>query len=524
MNRVILPAFISLALFAFLGACVPGAPPDDPPRLLGAGSSSGGWVAIGYPARALRRTAPPDASWRLYHLGARAPVGSAYNVMSLESRPVALAARGSALYLVFDPLPTGGAGALRSVRSVTAVPSDAPVPYLYEPPGRLAIEPSLPGPGDGDLAGFGAGAAGPVALIRSPSAEPSGRPPGPPVQLLELAGGGWRAIVPPAGFDAHSDWRLVTLAGDFALAEFSPVGERPRLWTPTRSPEDLVEAWSERPTALSPADSLFAPAAAGIVSAARTAGGVVVLRLLRAEESTPLAEVAGVTAHFALAPGADTINVVWLTAEESPRIHVAAVSTLSGEVLHAGPSAPTLPIGRDDIRFLALVLAIVALTVLVFVLRPEVARKSITLPEGAALAPPERRLLAALIDLAIPLGAVSAWSGAGPVAILLAPLTAETPGEFWPFALTLGAMLGIGVIGESWLGRTPGKALAGLRVVAVTGARLSLWQAFSRNLIKVVCPPITLVAFADPSRRHPGDVLAGAVVITRASAPPPERG
>jgi uncharacterized RDD family membrane protein YckC len=116
---------------------------------------------------------------------------------------------------------------------------------------------------------------------------------------------------------------------------------------------------------------------------------------------------------------------------------------------------------------------------------------------------------------------VEVW-GISLMDVLLAPIQAERADEFWPFAVTSLAFFAHTCASE-WLfqGRTLGKWILQIRVASITGGKLTLWQCISRNTIKLVCPPLLILIFADPRRRHPGDTLAGAVVIARANGPAP---
>lgn len=87
---------------------------------------------------------------------------------------------------------------------------------------------------------------------------------------------------------------------------------------------------------------------------------------------------------------------------------------------------------------------------------------------------------------------------------------------------------GYGAISE-WLfhGKTPGKAMLGLRTVSERGLRITLLQAAIRNLVRTVdfLPFLYAVggttALLDPRCRRLGDLAAGTVVIHERRSPRP---
>lgn len=69
-----------------------------------------------------------------------------------------------------------------------------------------------------------------------------------------------------------------------------------------------------------------------------------------------------------------------------------------------------------------------------------------------------------------------------------------------------------------WAGQTPGKKMAGLRVIHANGLPITWWPAFLRNLLRVVdFLPFGyglggLVALSGPHNQRVGDVVAGTIV------------
>lgn len=74
------------------------------------------------------------------------------------------------------------------------------------------------------------------------------------------------------------------------------------------------------------------------------------------------------------------------------------------------------------------------------------------------------------------------------------------------------------VIEWFWNGRTPGKALLGLRVVTTEGGPISFRHAFVRNLIQLLELPTGIamfVALSNPLSQRLGDLAAGTFVINQ---------
>lgn len=132
--------------------------------------------------------------------------------------------------------------------------------------------------------------------------------------------------------------------------------------------------------------------------------------------------------------------------------------------------------------------------------------------------------------------------------VVLAATTVLATAAMYVGALTGGLALGVGAgvvaiasfalsIGYRWWaearcgGRTLGKRFLALRVVQANGTPLLSWQAFVRNVTRVVdqLPLFHLLGAVciviDPKGRRVGDMIAGTVVIreVRRAAPPVPR-
>lgn len=133
------------------------------------------------------------------------------------------------------------------------------------------------------------------------------------------------------------------------------------------------------------------------------------------------------------------------------------------------------------------------------------------------------RAAAFLVDLLVVFGIAALFTIAAGVVLGEVASAWARP---WVFAgyLLLNAFV---VLGYFWLfeafwgGRTPGKRLAGIRVVMDTGRPITLAAAFVRNAVRLVdmlfplCPalPAVLTAFLSPTHKRPGDYAAGTIVV-----------
>lgn len=150
-------------------------------------------------------------------------------------------------------------------------------------------------------------------------------------------------------------------------------------------------------------------------------------------------------------------------------------------------------------------------------------------------APLGRRIGAFAIDIAIPVVVAIAAIGLGTAAGVgggteeLADfgrdLAAERSAEWG--GLQILAVLALGVAWLWWVaglaisewrfGRTPGKALLGLRVVTEDGIAISFGQAVVRNLTRAFSGPLQIIDWAwalfDPRRQRAVDKLARTLVV-----------
>ena len=166
---------------------------------------------------------------------------------------------------------------------------------------------------------------------------------------------------------------------------------------------------------------------------------------------------------------------------------------------------------------------------------PRDAAKAFAAGRDLTPAPLGRRISAFLIDLAIPLLTLATL-----IAIGTSMGTDSEPGRLWNFfndlseevsvtwgVLEIGSIFLVGLAGLWWVlgltimewryGRTPGKALLGLRVMSEDGIALSFGQAVVRRLTLVFSGPLQIIdwAFAlfNERRQRAVEKLAHTLVV-----------
>ncbi len=228
--------------------------------------------------------------------------------------------------------------------------------------------------------------------------------------------------------------------------------------------------------------------------------------------------------------GVGRVALVWETppagtnANARATLSILELSASTGREFYRGPVVVATPVTLGDFRAIAFVLLMVMSLVLVFVLRSEKRDAPIVLPSDCALADPARRAAACLLDLALALGAASGVLGTSP-ALTLASGELFAQDGLMLLGLTLVIAALVGACGEHFFGRTPGKLITGCAVVhALAGhehapLRPSFPRILLRNLAKWGLLPLCILAFSDPTFRHPADRLGRSVVVT---ALPPE--
>lgn len=417
----------------------------------------------------------------LFHAPDRLLTGSMRLVSQLAGPPEALCAAPDELICVFPP--TEATEPLRRVRSYRVV--DISGRELIEPASPL---PPLPGRG---LLLDMAYSAGAVTVLMHDDVH----------TLRVLEGAAWRLIELPAALSTLTPDAL-TLAQDATratLVERTPDG--PRLWT------QADDAWTEDA-------ALSAPPASRVMSVmgrrlivheqdTEPGGRSLVVRRASSDNADEVfrIELPDGGSAFAVAPLANTLVVVRPEGDGTTDVLMRVVD-LTGAVLYDEPAMLRGPVSASDIQTLALAMAALGVLVVVFIVRPRIVDREPTLPEGWVLATPLRRMFGVVIDL---LPGVIAVFVTWPEYLQAPQDTFSSTGVAGPWALGLVViqLVVLGTIGEALFGRTIGKALTGMRTVDYDGHAPSWWMAFSRNVVRALCPPLAVFSAINPMMPHP---------------------
>jgi len=474
----------------------------------------------------------------------------------LDGSVSALAAWDDRVYVLFE---RGGQGA-RPVGSLSVVRTSMREQWRFEPGDRLRVEPALTG--EGEVEAFAAGAFGPGALIvdgRAAVAETR--------RLYVLDGGAWRrADLPKELADGRRGEPAFLLgageglgllrrersgAVEFWLAARIPEPARapPGAGDPDErlfggglragapEPAHLGLRWDRRVLCadgsmpeLGGADArVFMSAGRVFAALAVPDGGVEALELTEAT----VVRVARMD-HVGLSVGLVGMDkparlvAVWEARAEAgsdagdgaasggSKREVREVSLVDGRVEYAGPLVVNPPLSAREFQGLALGLVILMGAVLLVVVRSDPSGDVYTIPPGAALASPGRRLIAGVIDLAAA-GLIAARFLGVSGAELTDPSFLISSQAVGFAGLVIGVGLALGVLGEALTGRSVGKLVTGCVVVDVraverpSGPRF--WQAVVRNLVKWVLSPAAMLGLMESQGRHRGDSLARTAVV-----------
>jgi len=575
-RAAMLPGWALAILMLFCGPVAAGAGPSaetaiawlpaaSSPRQDGSSERAGhawfvvpGVVAPGSPRSFSLLNVPPRS--------AGAAPGFLARSATLGAQPEALAAWGDEVFMVFPPQATPQGGVIRRVARMLALKTVADT-WVYYPDAGPEARPSLSG--DGMILGAAGTSVGPLVLRRTDEG----------VIGEVLRPGGWIQVgLPDSVTRAARDalvWLVCETSGSTLVLQ--PAGE-PRAeafrGALSLSRDDAGEQVSATWGAGVPLPPLVRGSGGvgggegGSGSEARDSGVLVSvdgqlvlvqaslsdvrLRLLRESGSAILADVPCVGPLRAVAALDGLGRVLLAHAEDGPAparaprsppdspgagVRLWEVSAYTGRVLFEGSGGGKL-LAPWQMQAIMVVVGGVMIAVLLFVLRSE-SSTPVVLPPGFALASPAKRLVAALIDLAIIVGAA-------------AVITRTTPAELFAPALLKGSaravlpvlgMLASGMIYSTVLeavwGRTVGKRVLGLRVFGVREATAGeasdpasasfsrrgdyrvgdvvvgtprLIPSLLRNAVRWAVPPLTVLVLLDANWRHPGDVMAGAVV------------
>ena len=494
----------------------------------GVGSDEYGWVLMSVNVAAAGPNGETIQRGQIYQIPASAPLGTVLPMRAhaLNEPPMFLSAFGDRLALVYpstaenqaktEAKTEAKAGAkagakaetsasmgkhtnvelLYPVRSVrVALVNEYAV--FYDPPDRYVIEDSLSTPGH--IVSVADTALGFAALMRVDK--------GVSVQLLDR--NGWRELATPAEMDAGAPIALFADGDKLAAVTRSPAGSA-ELWR-LDQPGGVWERSTVDAEALK---GDLVETKAGLVSSRYDAlRKTLSFRLVTTDRAVELATIKNIPASHALTRVGENLTAVWMDEGASTRMRVVVVSSVTGRTLYDDFAILAPALSPADLRMVALLLSTVTLGVLLFLLKPEDAAQ-VDPPKGWMYASPGRRFAAGALDLLLAgLIAAAIWDESVVDVIDPSYLLLMNGGDSWPVLTVMGVYFLHGVIGEGFTGRTIGKVVLRIRAHSTRGPKVRLWQSAVRNLVKVIAPPLVGLVLIDPNRRHPGDLLAGTIVI-----------
>lgn len=473
---------------------------------LGAGSSSAAWFVT-------RRSGESPA---LLLMLREDPIGSIRPGIVLEPLPQAISARGMELLAVYAPFESGEGvsanGASRVLRAVRRFEAQAVTPNQTIIRGPRALPP-IEGPGR--LVGI-VNTPTPAVLIEHDG----------DLRMLLLERGGWNQTRLPDDLRDYATLKLLPITGRPAILAHTPGSNE--AWIHQYLPGEEAASpaqWNSRLLAFPPDAERVTVVDDQIFALARgESPDEVRIDAVRSESTITRARLSGVPGEFRVFGLANAIVLAWDAPEGEATAPMIAAVGLDGRILRQGAPATIVgPVTAEDVQLLLLVLASIFLTAVIFIARPGSRHEStFTIPERTALAPPSRRTLAAMIDLApgLALG-MSLDSGVLPV----------WGAERWIEGF-VGVLLVLAVVtilhaglSEAFTGRTLGKWICRCRTVSHDGGKPSLVQSFGRNAAKILCPPLALLTVLAPYAPNPGSFATRVVVkVPPESEPEPGSG
>ncbi len=444
----------------------------------------------------------------------------------------------------------GSVSVLWAMRSVGSV-------YDYVPKGRFEALASMPS--DVRLVELAATRHGPVALV----AEGTGEAPG--IRLMRLAGEKWTGIAAPWGMKEPAgairilNWRegvaVAVLPQGNGLKGATTDG-RMQLWIGQfTSSEPSFISWEARSCELGelagiesarvtlafvegqrPGDDALIAAVFGVPAGCslfeiHTGAGSGVssdpMRLASLADVPPTAAVIPMAAPGESFGPPGMIVLGWVdVGGETTRggafggLQLREVSCTTGRVMYAGGARSGGMVNRRAFQSMAVVGLLAGVGAILLMARPKL---STSAPLRMDRAEPLRRLAAAAVDYA-PSAMIIALLQGRSALVLLSPWTMLGGGGVSLGELNLaplGAAIGLTILHAGiceWLwGRSVGKFLMGLRVVSTgagsAGGVLGARQAVTRNLVRWIMPLLAVFAMLDEYGRHPGDLVAGTMVV-----------
>ncbi|MBI1373704.1 MAG: hypothetical protein GC159_13320 [Phycisphaera sp.] len=529
-------AACAAALTATAWRCVPsalGAGKTEPPTLLAAAHDSiGNGVSASHLWITLRK---PDGAFLLLHRTNETPDDVIYRALQAQGNPIAMAAYGSDLYVVFND------NTVQVIRPY-ATPMMGPSPVEFT---QLR-----PLPKQAELIDIIADRTGPIVLLRMTGGDASGdaadkttdkasgesTPDAPAeradgLRLLSLGGYEWTPIALPPELppDLPTDTRrlrLVRFSDNLGATEFgvldAPKGADAALYRYRDAKWSAAETYpmklGDDAAAVAGANSLF------VVQRDRTDRARLTVSVLRSGRVTPLRSIAS------LEP-ADAWRAVWHEGKLT-----TIIARVSGDVdwvrqdaQDTGAEAATpVKLGVDQpapIEYSPVMLVVIICVVLgTFILLAGAKRApdAVTpaLPRHTELAGPHRAFAFA-VDVAVPmLLSMYLFDIRNPLDVFERWVVNPTEWEdVYPGLTAIGVLIVHTTIGELLTGTSIGKAIFRCRVVDYAGKRPRVWQVLIRNLFKALelIPPFILLVMPllSENQQRLGDMLGRTVVVRR---------
>ncbi len=475
-------------------------------------------------------------------IGDAVPSGTLRVVRPLAREPVAMAAIGNELVLLYPP--SQEAGSKRwPVRSVRAVAGSHGL-YSYVPDrsaGGYAVRPSLVTSGEVVDA---KGALQRVFVLTEEQI--NGR-----VErtLLSFTDAGWMEHTLPGGLslgDRASDaLRWEFLEGSSTHLVIGTAGERP--WRGSFADDAATTlVWEQSPAPLPPAEStsdqlLWLGTTPGRV---RIAGDRLEVDRLHDGGWAPLARVPVDHARLGVVPlcrGGRLVVLGWSPQEaRQESVPISEVSMWTGRTLYEGEASTRGPVSSDDFRMMALLMLALSVGVMIFLVRQPGGTEA-HLPPGYALAAPSVRAAATIADwllvsaiVAMAMG-TPLFSTASVIGLLTDPSIDASLG-LEVLVLTLLTAWLWSTVSEAMIGASPGKWMMGLKVISVEGSqadggssestssesvvsgeasarRPGLAASALRNAFKWGLLPWAAAEAMTPGVRHRGDLAARSAVV-----------
>lgn len=492
-------------------------------RSPGGGAEVHGWFSVELSeerGHALLHVPPREA----LSLGGRpragAALGTARPVRRLREGPIGLAAIDREVYAAFAPDPEAAEPRI-AVMSMEVAP--APIGDAWWVVGeseRLRRRPSIRAT---SLLGFVGGPRGPVALVEDGDGAP---------MVLRLSDEGWEDLgVPEGAGSGEAVIRLVEATAEPVLVVAGGAGARAWTYSATDS-DEASEAW--RPITVP-----------GELGPALESGGIRVVwyrdgswgwsdgetitverggKLARFEMGSDEGEMDGASKAGMLAfPSLGRLMEVRAAAPTEDegsvmdRLWCREASLTTGRTLYAGEMRGRGLFARHEIGLLAVGMVAVSAVMLGLLLFGGV--RPLDPATGLVPASVGQRVAAGAVDLGFGLSLVMAFRDGWVETLELVLVNPVGIGGVVALQV-LGAGFAASMLGELALGRSLGKLFAGIVVVSARGRdgkrERPRWVfLLAREAFRWALAPVALVGIFTRDGRHPGDRLAGSIVVVQ---------